>query len=134
MTYGGTETNVLPPLRHPPVVLQLPPQDPAGMEHRASPGLEVCLECGEDFVSMSQCTWAGSGTWWLLLRCGACQTWHETFARDETVVALQEAITRGFQAVQEQVRCLELERMQCEVEAFSQALELDLIGPDDFPA
>jgi len=74
---------------------------------------------------------AGNGAWWLLLRCGACDTWHETFARDEAVAALQKAVMRGVHTVVEQVSCLDLERMGSQVEAFSQALELDLIGPDD---
>jgi hypothetical protein len=102
------------------------------MAQRSSTGLEVCLVCRQEFVSMARCTRAGDGTWWLLLRCGACSTWHETFARDEAVAALQKAITRGVDTVAEQVRCLDLERMGSQVEAFSHALELDLIGPDDF--
>jgi hypothetical protein len=102
------------------------------MEQRSSTGLEVCLECGQEFVSMARCSRAGNGTWWLLLRCGACGTWHETFARDEAVAALQRAITRGVDTVAEHARCLDLERMRSQVVAFGQALELDLIGPDDF--
>jgi hypothetical protein len=102
------------------------------MEQRSTTGLEVCLVCREEFVSMARSTRAGNGTWWLLLRCGACGTWHETFARDEAVAALQKAIRRGVHTVAEHVRCLDLERMGSQVEAFSQALELDLIGPDDF--
>jgi hypothetical protein len=102
------------------------------MEQQSSTGLEVCLVCGQEFVSMVRCSRAGNGTWWLVLRCGACGTWHETFACDEAVAALQKAIKRGLQSVAEQVRCLDLERMGSEVEAFSHALELDLIGPDDF--
>jgi hypothetical protein len=82
---------------------------------------------------MVRCTRAGSGTWWLLLRCGGCNTWHETFACDEAVSALQKAIARGVHALAEEVRYLELETMRLQVETFSQALELDLIGPDDFP-
>jgi hypothetical protein len=81
---------------------------------------------------MVRCTRAGSGTWWLLLRCGGCGTWHETFARDDAVAELQKAIARGVNAVAERVRRLDLERMGSQVETFSQALELDLIGPDDF--
>jgi len=95
-------------------------------------GLELCLSCRRDFVSMVRCTKAGSGSWWLLLRCGECGTWHETFARDEAVAALQKAIARGRRTVAEGVKRLELERMGAEVEAFSQALELDLIDADDF--
>jgi hypothetical protein len=102
------------------------------MEQRSTTGLEVCLVCRQEFVSMARCTRAGNGTWWLLLRCGGCGTWHETFARDEAVAALHRAITRGVHTVAEQARCLDLERMGSQVEAFSQALELDLIGPDDF--
>jgi hypothetical protein len=89
------------------------------MKRRSSTGLEVCLVCGEDFVAMARCTRSGDGTWWLLLRCGACGTWHETIAGDEAVAALQRAITRGIHTV-------------AEVDAFSRALHLDLIGPDDF--
>ena len=55
---------------------------------------------------MARCTRAGSGSWWLLLRCGNCNTWHETFARDEAVAALQRAITRGVQAIEQQVNLL----------------------------
>jgi hypothetical protein len=102
------------------------------MEQRSTAGLEVCLVCGEEYVSMARCTRAGNGTWWLLLRCGACDTWHETFARDEAVAALQRAIARGLDTVAERVRRLDLERMVSQIGTFSQALELDLIGPDDF--
>ena len=58
--------------------------------------------------------------------------WHETVAPDDAVAALQRAIAQGVHTVAEGARCLDLERMLREVEAFSQALELDLIGPDDF--
>jgi hypothetical protein len=90
------------------------------MAQQSSTGLEVCLVCGQEFVSMTRCTRTGDGTWWLLLRCGACSTWHETVAPDEAVTALRKAIRRGVRTVAEQV------------ESFSQALALDLIGPDDF--
>jgi hypothetical protein len=102
------------------------------MARRSTTGLEVCLLCGRDFVSIVRCTKAGSGSWWLLLRCGGCGTWHETFAGDDAVAALQRAITHGLDTVAERVKCLDLERMGSQVEAFSQALALDLIGADDF--
>ena len=90
------------------------------MERRSTTGLESCLVCGEDFMSMARCTRAGGETWLLLLRCGACGTWHETFACDEPVAALQRAIARGVQA------------LRAQVDVFTEALELDLIGPDEF--
>ena len=90
------------------------------MERRSTTGLEFCLVCGQDFVSMAHCTRAAADTWWLLLRCGACGTWHETFAGDEAVAALQRANARRVDA------------LRSEAGEFREALELDLIGPDDF--
>jgi hypothetical protein len=95
-------------------------------------GLDVCLHCEQSFVAMVDCVRAGKGTWWLRLRCGSCGAWHETFAPDEAVAALQRAIARGRRRVAETLRSLDLERMASESEAFGRALELDLIGPDDF--
>jgi hypothetical protein len=102
------------------------------MTQPSTTGLEFCLVCGRDFVSMVRCTRAGGDSWWLLLRCGDCGTWHETFAQDDAVAALHKAIARGRSTVAEEVRCLDLERMGSQVEAFTQALELDLINADDF--
>jgi hypothetical protein len=65
---------------------------------------------------MVRCTKSGRGSCWLVLRCGGCGTWHETFAPNEAVARLRTAIARGVHAI----------------EAFTHALEPDLIGPDDF--
>ena len=102
------------------------------MERQSTTGLEFCLACGQDFVSIVRCTRVGGDTWWLRLRCGACGGWHETVAGDEAVAALQRAIARGVHTVAESARDMDLERMSRQAEAFSAALELDLIGPDDF--
>jgi hypothetical protein len=48
------------------------------------------------------------------------------------VAALQKAIAQSLATVAERAKCLDLERMGSQVEAFSQALELDLIDADDF--
>jgi hypothetical protein len=45
---------------------------------------------------------------------------------------LYRGITRGRNTVADCVRCLDLERMGSQVDAFGHALELDLIGPEDF--
>jgi hypothetical protein len=95
-------------------------------------GLEFCLVCRRDFVSMVRCTKSDGDSWWLLLRCGDCGTWHETVARDDAVAALHRAIARGRRSVAAGARFLDLERMGAQAEAFAQALELDLIDADDF--
>jgi hypothetical protein len=82
--------------------------------------MEVCLVCGRDYVSVVRCTHAGDDSWWLLLRCGGCGTWHETLAPGDALRALRQATAQG------------LETMSWQVDAFSHALELDLIDADDF--
>jgi hypothetical protein len=95
---------------------RLPRRILEAMAQRSTTGLEFCLACRQDFVSMVRCTRSGTGTWWLLLRCGGCGTWHETFDSDEAVAGLRRAI----------------DGMGSQIEAFSQALQLDLIDADDF--
>lgn len=122
MTYGGQRRMSRPQCDIRPLLINFPPTilRRADMERRSTTGLEFCLGCGRDFVSMARCTRSGSGAWWVLLRCGGCGTWHETFAGDEAVARLQRANARG------------ADRMRSEGETFREALELDLIGPDDF--
>jgi len=95
-------------------------------------GLELCLECERDFVSVVRCTNAGDDSWWLLLRCGGCGTWHETFARGDALRELRRVTAQTLKALAEWVQRLDLDRMSWQVEAFSQALERDLIDADDF--
>jgi hypothetical protein len=102
------------------------------MARRSTTGLEVCLQCGRDFVSVVRCTNAGDDSWWLLLRCGGCSTWHETFARGDAVRALRHASARSLETVAERLKRLDLDRMSWQIEAFRQALELDLIDANDF--
>jgi hypothetical protein len=90
------------------------------------------LVCGADFVCPVRQTAAGDDSWWLLLRCGECGTWHETFARDEAVEALERMMERAAEAVGQAVDRLDRERMAAQVEAFSRALQLDLIDAGDF--
>jgi hypothetical protein len=81
---------------------------------------------------MVGCSKTGPETWWVRTRCGSCGVWHETVAPDEAVAAFQRAIRRGVRTVAETATRMEHERMRLEAEAFSQALDLDLIQPDDF--
>jgi hypothetical protein len=94
--------------------------------------LALCLVCERDFVSVVRCTYEGDDSWWLHLRCGGCGTWHETLARGDALRELRRANAQGLETLAERLRCLDLDRMSWQVEAFSQALERDLIGADDF--
>jgi hypothetical protein len=102
------------------------------MARRSTAGLEVCLVCERDFVSVVRCTNAGDDSWWLLLRCGDCGTWHETFARGDALRGLRQASRRSLETVAEALKRLDLDRMSSQIETFSQALALDLIDANDF--
>ena len=102
------------------------------MARGSTTGMEVCLVCGRDYVSVVRCTHTGDDSWWLLLRCGGCGTWHETLAPGDALRALRQATAQSLETVAEGLKRLDLERMSWQVEAFSQALELDLIDADDF--
>ena len=95
-------------------------------------GLEICLVCRRDYVHLVRCTNVGDDSWWLLLRCGGCGTWHETFARGDDLRELRQASARSLETVAEALKRLDLGRMSWQVEAFTQALERDLIDADDF--
>jgi hypothetical protein len=97
-----------------------------------STGLEFCLVCGRDFVSVVRCTNAGDDSWWLLLRCGDCGTWHETFARGDALRSLRRSSRRSRETIADALQRLDLDRMSWEVESFSQGLERGLIDADDF--
>ena len=72
------------------------------------------------------------GTWWMLLRCGACGV-----SREETVSdAEAERYDRELDRAEHRIVCaaerLSRERLAAEADSFATALELDLIGVEDF--
>jgi hypothetical protein len=99
---------------------------------RETTGLEFCLLCGRDFVTVVRCTNAGNDSWWLVLRCGGCGTWHETFAHGDAFRALRRSTALSLDTVADALKRMDRERMRDEIEAFSRALQLDLIDADDF--
>jgi hypothetical protein len=76
---------------------------------RAASGLDVCLVCGQPFVWLVRATPAENDTWWLLLRCGECGTWHETVAGQDALESLERAIDRGLLELAEDLLALRLD-------------------------
>ena len=99
---------------------------------RPATGLEVCLVCRRDFVSMVRCTKAGDEAGGCFCAAAAAARGMRRSRETTTSAALERAIAQSLETVAEELNCLDLERMGCQVEAFSQALELDLIDADDF--
>jgi hypothetical protein len=94
--------------------------------------LSDCSDCGADFVHPVEWSPNDGGTWWMLLRCGACGA-----TREETVPdAEAERYARELDLAEHRMRRaadrLSTELLEHQADAFATALELDLIGAEDF--
>ena len=103
---------------------------------RSQPGaaLHICRACSEPFAY--PVTWAESGPdhWWLLLRCGACDTWRETISTNGAVAAFDWFLDAGTASIGAELERLERALLRADVETLGTALELDLLSADDFRA
>jgi hypothetical protein len=100
--------------------------------HRRRATLSDCSECGADFVHPVEWAPNDGGTWWMVLRCGACGT-----SREETVLDQEAArYDRDLDMAEHRMRCaadrLSRELLEEEADSFATALRLDLIGVEDF--
>lgn len=71
-------------------------------------------------------------TWWMRLRCGACGFVREVEASNEQANRLDADLDRGLVAIAAVVAGLDRIDMAAVSDAFSKALERDLVTPDDF--
>ncbi|HXS47171.1 MAG TPA: hypothetical protein VN756_06880, partial [Solirubrobacterales bacterium] len=102
---------------------------------RADTGLHICPECSSKLVQPTR--WeqtAKRGHWRLWRRCPECE-WHCNGIHGEHEIdAFDEALDDGAEALASELAEREREGMQHVVEAFSTALQADLITADDFRA
>jgi hypothetical protein len=94
--------------------------------------LSHCSACGTDFVHPVEWSPNDGGTWWMLLRCGGCGRSREETVPDAAAelydLELDEAEFRMRRAADR----LSKERLADQADSFVTALELDLIGAEDF--
>jgi hypothetical protein len=94
--------------------------------------LSDCSACGADFVHPVEWSPNDGGTWWMLLRCGACGASREENVPDEDA----ERYDRELDLAEHRMRCeaerLRKELFEEEADSFATALRLDLIGVEDF--
>lgn len=96
-------------------------------------GLHVCGECGSDLVQPTQWEQAGGrGKWRLWRRCPECGWTGDAVHGEREIDAYDEELDSGTQALTGVLADLVRENMQHVVDAFSAALEADLITADDF--
>ena len=97
-------------------------------------GLWECTRCASGYVQPVEWEVLPSGRVALDLRCPECHFWRSgTFAIDQ-VRELDRTLVRGRAEVNAIYGRLVRDNMYRELTSFRRALELDLIGPDDFAA
>jgi len=104
-----------------------------GRRLAASTGrLDLCLDCGEDFVC--PVTWSESGPadWWLLLRCGECGSSREVVATNAAVARYDSQLDEGMSEINRVADRIGREALAAEADALGVALQHDLFGADDF--
>jgi len=95
-------------------------------------GLWECPRCGSRYVQPVEWDVVPDGRVALSLRCPECMTFRAGIFSDEEVHELDRVLVRGRSEVRAIYRRVLRDNMYRELAALTRALELDLIGPDDF--
>ena len=112
--------------------LPRPRRRPAVAPARGRKPVLACPACDSDRICPIDWATAGDHHWWLLMHCGECQAWVQATIGNEQAAALDIELDRQQAEIRKALAALEAERMAADVEAFTTALELDLVDADDF--
>jgi hypothetical protein len=94
--------------------------------------LSDCSDCGADFVHPVEWSPNNGGTWWMLLRCGACGATREETVPDAEAERYDRELDMAEHRMKRAADRLSAELLEHQADAFATALELDLIGAEDF--
>jgi hypothetical protein len=94
--------------------------------------LSDCSECGAGFVHPVEWSPNDGDTWWMLLRCGACGSSREATVPDEEAERYDRELDLAEHRMRLAAERLSRERLEEQADRFATALELDLIGAEDF--
>lgn len=94
--------------------------------------LHVCSRCAGGLVHPLDWVEESPGRWRILMRCPDCDALREGVFGQALVERLDEELDRATGALLSDLRQLTHANMVEEIEVFSRALKLDLIGPNDF--
>ena len=94
--------------------------------------LADCTVCGANYVHPVEWSPNDGGTWWMLLRCGACGASREETVSDSDAELYDRELDRAERGMRRAAERLSQERLAEQTESFVTALELDLIGAEDF--
>jgi hypothetical protein len=94
--------------------------------------LVSCAMCGGDYVNPVDWEPVGETQWWMLLRCGACDTWREVTVTNDVAARYDLELDRRMDIVARALERLDRSRMAAEVETMILALRHGLVDPADF--
>jgi len=94
--------------------------------------LHVCPECSSKLVHPTDWEPVGRARWRVDLRCPECE-WFESEVHDQKIMdAFDEVLDEGTEGLLEDLSELSRAIMEEEVERFVDALDRDLVVPEDF--
>jgi hypothetical protein len=122
---------------HPPRASSETPLAPtswSGDSPTTAPGeaLHVCPQCAGGLVHPLDWVEESPGRWHILMRCPDCDLMREGVFGQALVERLDEELDKATGSLLGDLRQLTHANMSEEIEIFSRALQLDLIGPSDF--
>jgi hypothetical protein len=91
-----------------------------------------CTKCGRDFVHPVEWSPNDGGTWWMVLRCGACGASREETVPDAEAERYDRQLDQAEHRMRRAAERLSRERLEAQADSFATALRLDLIGAEDF--
>jgi hypothetical protein len=94
--------------------------------------LADCIVCGADYVHPVEWSPNDGQSWWMLLRCGACGASREETVSDSDAELYDRELDRAENRMRRAADRISHERLAEEADSFATALELDLIGAEDF--
>lgn len=94
--------------------------------------LHVCPRCASPLVQPVRWSEGSRGFWELTLRCPNCDWSEEGVFHQDQVDALEERLDEGLTAMLSDLRRLTQSNMAEEIDRFIDALQSDLVLPEDF--
>jgi hypothetical protein len=134
MTRAGSDTPAGPQTARANSDTPVTPRPWTGDPPSTAPGeaLHVCPRCAGSLVHPLDWVEESPGRWRILMRCPDCDALREGVFGQALVERLDEELDRATGALLSDLRQLTHANMIEEIEVFSRALELDLIGANDF--
>lgn len=104
----------------------------AARRHDPDVELEHCPSCEQDFVYPVQWESVTHRSWWMQLRCGACDSWREVTVPNGVAERFDTELDRRADVMHRALDRLDRAEMVTSANTLITALRLDLIDAADF--